>query len=298
MTDPNTKAAMEGITDDDLAGLTDEERAGLTEDVDEKAVDTEAKAIDDAIASIQKEEEKKPEEPPAVEPPAPEPTEDKPAAEQPPQRPAPLIRDELPPDAAEKLAAIKDSKAVLAKRLDEGDITTGEYVTQLDVLNEQMKTLEFAMFQSKLSRDVARQQAEAAWFADVRGFMADHPEIHASKLLFQSFDLVVREVTEDKNNHGLSNVKQLEMAHKIWTEQLGIKPTANDNAGKAAAPPAAKPKPPAPPTLGALPASNMEQVDDGRYAALDRLMDTDPLAFEKALERLSERELEDYNASR
>lgn len=44
-------------------------------------------------------------------------------------------------------------------------------------------------------------------------------------------------------------------------------------------------------------ARRKQAVDDGRFAALDRLAERDPDAFEKALTRLSAAELDAYLAS-
>ncbi len=292
MTDPNTKAAMEGITDEDLAGLTDEERAGLTEDVEEGEVEAEASAIDDAIAAITTPD--KPAEAAATTVETTEETVDEP------QRPAPvpLIRDEAPADAADKLAAIKAAKAELTKKLDDGEISTGDFLSQLDGFNAQASEIERAVFKSQLSREVEQQAATNAWMRDVGDFLAAHPELNANPLRLQSFDLVVRQVTADEANAKLSNTKQLEKALAVWTESLGVKaPAANDNPGKVAKP-AAKERPAAPPVLSKLPASDMQDVDDGKYAGLDRLMETDPIGFENALARLTEAQQDEYYASR
>ena len=55
-------------------------------------------------------------------------------------------------------------------------------------------------------------------------------------------------------------------------------------------------KPEIPPTLAKLPAANAQETDGGAFAALDRLAESDPEAYEAAYGKLTEAEREAYLA--
>ena len=61
----------------------------------------------------------------------------------------------------------------------------------------------------------------------------------------------------------------------------------------------AKPKREIPqvPSLANVPAADVDQPGDDKFAMLDRLADKDPVAYERALDKLSEAEREEYLAS-
>ena len=87
----------------------------------------------------------------------------------------------------------------------------------------------------------------------------------------------------------------LEAAHKRVVEDLGEAGPAAKTVRKDGAPlkgsKAAPPK-----TLAKVPASDNTDVNDGRWAALDRLRDADPLAHEEKLMKLSDSERDEYLA--
>ena len=49
-----------------------------------------------------------------------------------------------------------------------------------------------------------------------------------------------------------------------------------------------------PPTLGKVPASAATDTDDGKFAHLDRLADSDPLAYETAVAKMSAAQRDEY----
>lgn len=286
-----------GLSDDELASLTEEERAGLLEDADEDVPygdddddgdeggsDTGKAAAEDAKADKEKT-----------------------AAEgddagdgesedaDPPQREqVPLIRADVPEDAQATLDSIKERKAALIDQFDQGDLTAKDFQAQVDALAEEAETIKLAVFKANLSREMTENAKLDNWYKDASDFIKDHPEIRSNELTYSSFDMVVRKVTGDDANAGLSNQKQLALAHKLWSEQLGIKTTP----AKADPKPDPKPERKVPPTLGRVPAADISETDDGKFAVLDRLMDTNPLAYEARLAKMSAAELDEYERSR
>ncbi len=134
---------------------------------------------------------------------------------------------------------------------------------------------------------------------DARAFIEAHPEVKANKVLFQSFDAVVRDVTGDAANAKLTNNQQLEKAFEQWNKALGREPVKAD-AGKQAAKQEKKPEkrpPVTTPNLGDVPSASATDVSDGRFAVLDRLMESDPVKYEEALAKLSDADRDAYLSS-
>ncbi|MED5545693.1 MAG: hypothetical protein VYD90_10625 [Pseudomonadota bacterium] len=188
-----------------------------------------------------------------------------------------------------RLDEIEVEQSELAEKLDDGEITTKEFLEANKALTSES---------SKLSGQLEQQAADDKavtdrWYADVGKFLERNPELNANQTRLQSFDTVVRRVTGDPQNASLSNRKQLEKAHALWQEEMGIKPT-----GKGDPTPTPRRKAPRaelPPTLHNTPAADMNDTDDGRFSHLDGLLNAGKsIEFEEALGRLSEADQQDY----
>lgn len=211
----------------------------------------------------------------------------------------PLIRGEAPADAEEKLKAIDTREDELSQKFEDGDITTTEYRTGLRELNRERDDINWSLRKAELSRETTQAQAEATWYSNVEAFLSEHPEIRKNQLVYNAFDAVVRDITSNKENHGLSDRKQLEKAYQVWAESLGYtpEPKKDDAKGKGATKEAKKGQREIPPNLARVPAAEANDTDDGKYAHLDRLMETDPIKFEAALAKLSDSDRDAYLAS-
>lgn len=307
------------MTPEELALLTPEEREGFEEDVendDEPELDDDGNPIvvaeteedDDAevIAAAALEAAKVKNEPSRDDGGAAEAAQallDAAAADEaePPRaQPVPLIRAEVPADIDAQKAAIETQRDEIAQKFEDGDITAREFQAENRKLDKQDNDLDWLVRKAELSAETTQAQTEATWYKSTSDFLADHPEIMKNELVYNAFDAVVRKITGDKANHGLSDRKQLEKAHAEWAEALGITaapPPKDAKAKEAAAKLAAKGKRELPPILGTVPAATASETDDGKYAALDRLIETDPLAYEAALAKMSPAESDAYLAS-
>lgn len=213
-------------------------------------------------------------------------------------QPVPLIRAEVPADIEDKRADVEKRRDAIAQEFEDGDKTAREFQAANRLLDKEENELDWLVRKADLSVETTKAQAEASWYKSTEAFLADHPEIMKNELVYNAFDAVVRQVTADKANHGLSDHKQLEKAHAIWAESLGIKvEAAPAPKGKTDPKAPAKPKRDLPPILAGVPAATASETDDGKYAALDRLMETDPLAYEAALAKMSPTESDAYLAS-
>ncbi|WP_036289552.1 hypothetical protein [Methylosinus sp. PW1] len=203
--------------------------------------------------------------------------------------PAPILPTSGPKDAEQRTAAIKADRDALVAKFEDGDITAREYADGLEALNEKRNEIE----RERLKADIGREAHENAivnqWNRDVSDFLsttAKHIADRGERALL-AFDQYVKSVTGDPKNANLSNRAQLDKAYREFTADLGGAPEKKVGDGEAPKP---KPKPVIPPTLARLPAEEITETTDGRFAQLDRLAETDPAAYERAVSRLTDEE--------
>ncbi|NTE96695.1 hypothetical protein [Agrobacterium tumefaciens] len=299
------------MTPEELALLTDEEREGLEldeeDDGDDAGGDDDQAADDAAAASAATVAGADADASAAADQAADQPGRDDGAAADAPAPVAqniPLISSNVPEDVQAQLDKINTDRDALSDKFEDGDLTSKEYSAELRKLNKQESDLEWQVRKAELSNETQHNQALQRWYGSVNEFMADHPNIQKSEVLWQAFDGVVKKVTADTANQGLTDRQQLDKAYGILAKELGLKvdpaPATDPKAatqGKAPAKPAKEGKREIPPTLGTVPAADTSTTDDGKYAHLDRLMESDPLAFEAALAKMSPAESEAYLAS-
>lgn len=314
-----------GLTEEELAILTDEERAGLEAGDDD--TDDEQHPDDENQPEQQKKPgdagddgeggEDDPEGKPAgddkpegkakpVEQPAAQQQEEQQPEQTKAAQPVPLFKADVPADIEAKFKDIDAREEALAEKFEDGDLTTREYNAQLRQLNKERGDLEWAQRKAELTQESSQSQREQVWYDTVNAFLPDHPLISKNETLWNSFNAVLTRVTgEVQQAGGWPGQAELEKAYKQWAADLGIdadaaagdKPTEQKQAGKQ---PAARQvqKPNVPPTLANVPAAAHEDTDDGKYAHLDRLADSDPEAYETALSKLSPGEWDEYANSR
>ena len=225
------------------------------------------------------------------------------------REPLPQINTKAPEEAEAKLADIDKREDELTEKFDDGDITSAEYRAELRKLERERGDIEKAQLEHDLATKFNEAQVNANWERDVKQFLDANPEVVASQLRMQSFDMVVQRITAETMKAGKApGTADLKKAYAEWSEQLGIKPATKEDDKKddgkqptttdAAKPKeTAKPRPAAPPTLANVPSAQVSGTDDGKWASLDRLMETDPMGFEKALAKLPEAEREAYLAA-
>lgn len=202
-----------------------------------------------------------------------------------------------------RIDAIGAEQQDLAEKLDDGEITTKEFLEANKKLEAEQHKLTGAL-ERQTSADEAVTEK---WYADVGKFLERNPELNANQTRLQSFDAVVRRVTGDPENATLSNRKQLEKARDLWREEMGIpaqgkaetggktEGKADGKAGKTGKTPKPKPRTEIPPTLHNTPAAEMSDSDDSKFAHLEALLNAGKtIEFEAALGKLSEADQQDY----
>ena len=223
------------------------------------------------------------------------------AAEQPAQpavESAPLLVAQAPEDADAKLAEIASKKEALLNQFDDGDITAKEYQLQLDALMKDERQIELALHEAQLAAKMEQQRQQNEWTATVNGFIQENPRYNpqTSPRLYQLLDMEVRAVasTEEFRNRTDSAAGRLilQRAHENLAKELGFEAGTKPAAAKT--PAKAVPKPDLPPSLHSAPAAESNDVTGGKWAQLDRLASSDPIAYEDALMKMSERDREAY----
>lgn len=283
----------------DLAALTEEERAALGDEgledeiVSDEDDDQEDTRADDSDGTKQ--------DPKAGEEDAGEATSKKQAAPEDEEAERadpilPVLRADAPENVEETLAAITKTESDLIQRFEDGEITAREYREGLNQINDQREEIKWKKRESELATKLADQAEKNAWVRDVNEFMsAQGADIVENETRLIAFDSVVKRVTGDAKNAHLSNRSQLQMALKIYRQEMGLAPAIQAEETKAKA--KAKETRPIPPSLSKIPAAEPEDINNSKFARLDRLAVDDPLAFEKQVAKLSEAERQQYESA-
>lgn len=207
---------------------------------------------------------------------------------------APLLVAEVPPDAEAKLKEIDSKKASLVEQFDDGDITAKEYQSQLDALNKEERSIERAVEKAQLAAEMQKQQEVNTWLSQVKDFTTNaHPEYSTSRVRWMALDTFVKEIGSKPENANLSGQEILRMAHERVEADLGA---VQGNAKQDGTKPLKGSKAQPPKTLAKVPAADNNDVENSKWAAMDRLRDTDPIAHEEKLMRWSEAERDEYLA--
>jgi len=279
--------SIEGLSEEDLAMLTEEERAGLLDDEDE-GTDGDDQNDDDAGTGADGKADDKGDD--SQDAGTDSNTQGDGELDDPIIKPTPLFKAELPADIEAKRTALDTQEDDLVKKFDEGDITFAEYNKELRSLNRERADLDRAELKAELAQEAQQSQVEQTWQTTANTFVAEHPLISKNETTWSSFDAIVRRVTAETMQKGEQpGRRDLEKAYKQWTEDLGI-----SDAGTQKLQPKQKKQNVVPPNLGKAPAATANDTDDGKFAHLDRLAESDPLAFEAALAKMSDAQRDEY----
>lgn len=293
--------SIEGLSEEDLAMLTEEERAGLLDDEDEgdegNGTDGDDQGNDDAgddDTGADGKADDKGDQDGADNDDSQDAGADKDGEDEDklddPIKPTPLFKAELPADIEAKRTALDTQEDDLVKKFDEGDITFAEYNKELRSLNRERADLDRAELKAELAQEAQQSQVEQTWQTTANTFVAEHPLISKNETTWSSFDAIVRRVTAETMQKGEQpSRRDLEKAYKQWTEDLGI-----TDAGIQKSQAKHKKQNIVPPNLGKVPAATANDTDDGKFAHLDRLAESDPLAFEAALAKMTDAQRDEY----
>lgn len=258
---------------DDQAG---EQQEALTPEQEQEKADAKLKADEDAAAAA------------AAEAAKPEP-------EQAPR--APILLAEAPEGAEARLTEIAAAKAGLGDKFDDGELTSKEYQAELDKLSKEERTLERAIDKAQIAQDLEDQRVTNERMAEINTFLKEVEIPHDPKnLRFKVLDAAVRDVANDEANASLSAREVMQKAYELCISEGALQPKKAAEPAKATTtPPKAKTPIQAPPTLANLPASEITNTEDNRFAYLNRIADPDKR--EAAFSKLSVADQEAYLAT-
>ncbi|WP_313824084.1 hypothetical protein [Leclercia sp.] len=304
---------MSTIDESILANLTDEERAALEapdSDSEHQEVDLEQVAAQQQQQQQEEGEEgdpeKKPEEPEDKKPEEQQEQPDQQEEQQPAkqeqqpeaQAPQPLFKSVATEELKAKYTDIDNRENELVEKFEEGDLTTREYNAQLRALNKERGDLEWQERKAELNRESVELEVQRQWEADVNAFLPNHPEIRDVEENWNSFNTVLLQVTGASAAQGKGyGAAELDRAYRIWADERGIvaKEPAPAKQEQKPEPEKAKAKPlDIPPSLAKVPAAAPEDTDDGKFAALDRMAESDPQKYQETIARMSADEYDAY----
>ena len=284
--DEFTQEAWDSLTDAEREGMLgdeSEEEQQQSEEQQQQQVEADAQREADAISKATADQQATQEEQQA---------EAASAAEEPPvpttPRPRGVIDATLPEDYDQRVSANEKALADLDKAYDEGDISHSEWREQLRKLDRESRELERMKDRAELAQESSQQALMAHWQGLIQPFLAKHPELGEDDVSMSGFDSYLKQVTGPvMQAGGAPGQAEIDKAYGLWCKRFNFTP-----AGEQQQAPAGRKPITAPPTLGGLPVSNGNSVEDGRWAALDRL---EGVAFEEALAKLSPSELDEYS---
>ena len=284
--DEFTQEAWDSLTDAEREGMLgdeSEEEQQQSEEQQQQQVEADAQREADAISKATADQQATQEEQQAEAAPA---TEEQVLPTTP--RPRGVIDATLPDDYDQRIATNEKALADLDKAYDDGDISHSEWREQLRKLDRESRELERMKDRAELARESSQQALMNHWQGLIQPFLARHPELGEDDVSMSGFDSYLKQVTGPvMQAGGAPGQAEIDKAYGLWCKRFNFTP-----AGEQQAAPADKKPITAPPTLGGLPVSNGNSVEDGRWAALDRL---EGVAFEEALAKLSPSELEEYS---
>lgn len=224
------------------------------------------------------------------------------AAKKQPETSSPLLVVQPVENADAKLKEIADKKAEVLTKFDDGDITAKEYQSELDALSKEERKIEWAIEKAKLAQEMEVQRQANDWKATVDNFISQNDRYNpvTNPRMYQMLDMEVRAVavTDEfkSRNDSAAGMEILRRAHENLARDLGFTAAETKPSGET------KPKqeikhPQTEPSLHKLPAADQTDAAGGKYASLDRLSQTDPIAYEEALMKLPEAERNAYLAS-
>lgn len=226
--------------------------------------------------------------------------------------PAPQQQDSAPPvDLSQfdsQLDELRTQEQALLDQYDDGDLTREQFEEQRRALSDQANQL-------IEERAIAKQQVETEnrrWQDAIGEYRSEYAALFDDKVV-AAFDAEVRAVTSNPALSSKSFAQQLEIAHKRLL-------TTADAYGLGDAVPQLKGQEPAPqrrqtqqqqpsrdvrgddlrtppPTLANIPASDITDAGDSRYASLQRVIDNgSPEEAEAALAQLSPEERDRFSS--
>ena len=215
----------------------------------------------------------------------------------------------VPADAEAKIAELEGALDGLLEKFEEGEITQDEFRRQQKDLIARQSAAQVTLERARRAEEQAAGAAQAyidAWAKKLDAYRAEHgylwDQAHVAR-----WDANVRAVNANPAYATLPMADRIQLAHRLYAAeyeiaakkplptQPGLKRAAEAKPAAAVADgPSKEPRPDPVQTLAGFPSAASITVDDGKFAAIDRVMPADPLRAEALLASLSEAEMAAY----
>jgi hypothetical protein len=186
--------------------------------------------------------------------------------------PTPLWDTHEPANAGANLKALKEAREEIIQKFEDGEISAADYADHMERVDDLRNDIKLKQRFARMAVEENEAAKDSAWWSAVDMFMTGPGRAINTDAKRIAFDQYVQKVTGDYSNSHLSNRAQLALAKKMFDRDFA---GSNFSAGADYAP-----------------ASRSGGRAD--FAALDRLADSDPAAFEKRIASMSEEAREAY----
>jgi len=208
---------------------------------------------------------------------------------------APILVAQVPENVDAQLSEIASKKSSLLDQFDNGDITAREYQTQIDALAKQERSIERQQDRAELASQMEQQRLQNEWTRTCNDFVESNPIYKDNPRLYKALDAEVRELAQKPETATWSGQKFLTEAHKNLRTAFGLQEAQGTE--KPADKTQTKQRRELPPNLAKVPSAEIEDTNGGQFAVLDRMANTDPIAYEEALAKMSPAARDAYLAS-
>ena len=211
------------------------------------------------------------------------------------RRPRGVIDEKLPEDFTARVTANEAAMDALEEKYNDGDLAFSEFRKEQRKLEKESRDLDTIKLRAELSEESATNAFNQHWEANIDAFLPLHPELKKNNVKMEGFDSCLREVTAPvMAAGGMPGLTEINKAYAMWCEEFGFTPTGAQQEADTAAQQKSKTPIKAPPVLGGLPASTQTGTEDGRWAILDRLAESDPMKYEAELAKMSAADTDAY----
>lgn len=201
------------------------------------------------------------------------------------------------------LAKLEGEMKALMDRYDDGELSRDDFQKQQVDMMRQAAQAQAKIDAAAAATTSLAEQRQAAWFKELDTFNnanADVAKILMSPQMIDDWDQALKAVNGSPAYAQLSHASRIELAYDMLSANvkattgkplpaLAGKPAVPepDPAGAEAGGPRNDPRPDAPQTLAGLNAADDRMVSDGQFAAIDKMMERDPLAAERMIAALT-----------
>lgn len=211
-------------------------------------------------------------------------------------------------EAEAKLAEADQELEALLTKYDDGELTSEEYREQQKAIIAQQTQAQREISRAEVVIQDAVAEQQRHWESRLQKYQEKAPELWSDDHL-AGWDRQLRAVTGNQAYADLSRDAQIKMAHRLYAAEY----EARNGTPLEIAPPAAKgeakaedkgpeeklevkkgEKPKAPQTLADFNSDTSAEVEDSRFAAIDRQIMKDPIAAENAFASMTPEQQERY----